>query len=323
MDVKFTLKDENGLPKITTKDEGIVGRKSFSKYGFETYRRYENIFFNKIFAHNKIKNDPKLKKSIKKYMDFVAMDKAGFATDPKTGRFISSTFTDAYKKLGVTGNVLHLIGPDSGLTRQAKQELYRSFDPAFFKSYTNYIAKKRRAAEAYTKNVQFIQDRLYPNKKPGFLMQQIRNQQTKEINALKKIFDVSKLPQELDMGYSIDHPQGIARAAQSNNPTVMRQSLKQLLGMTSARNTALGFGGFSQQRNQYIKNIEQGKSVKANLKKLNKLTSDAYSDYFKGDAYTIKNNKVISTGGFNKFKTTQPQRFKMYFEELYKTKEGR
>ena len=105
------------------------------------------------------------------------------------------------------------------------------------------------------------------------------NQMKKEGKALRKIFDVSNLPSELL--YSMDHVHGISAAAQSGNKIYMQRAVDDMIGMTMGQNKALGYGGYSHNRNELMRKINAGESVKKNLAELNELAKSGYGDYFK------------------------------------------
>ena len=84
----------------------------------------------------------------------------------------------------------------------------------------------------------------------------IKRQMRAETQALQKIFNVKNLPPELV--YSLDHVHGISAAAQSGNKAYMKRALNDLVGMTKAQNTALGWGGYSHNRNELMRKINAG-----------------------------------------------------------------
>ena len=73
-----------------------------------------------------------------------------------------------------------------------------------------------------------------------------------EHKALAKLFDVKQLPKELELGYSIEHTQGLAAAVKSDNINILKAARKDLAGMTWRRNMHLGWrgGGFEQTRGE-------------------------------------------------------------------------
>ena len=272
-----------------------------------------DIFFDKVFYRNKIRTTPEFKNKISNYMDFITMDKRNMH-DAK-GRFMKAEAMDLYKKV-LDKDVVYLLSKDSNLLGSQKNIVFTSFDKSFSDKYNAYIDKVNRANEAYKKNISIIEKTL--GKKQGTIF----NQMKKEGKALRKIFDVSNLPSELL--YSMDHVHGISAAAQSGNKIYMQRAVDDMIGMTMGQNKALGYGGYSHNRNELMRKINAGESVKKNLAELNELAKSGYGDYFKGkgNAYEIKNKKVVPTKEFS-FSTTREQRFGQYFKELYKTKKGK
>ena len=272
-----------------------------------------DIFFDKVFYRNKIRTTPEFKNKISNYMDFITMDKRNMH-DAK-GRFMKAEAMDLYKKV-LDKDVVYLLSKDSNLLGSQKNIVFTSFDKSFSDKYNAYIDKVNRANEAYKKNISIIEKTL--GKKQGTIF----NQMKKEGKALRKIFDVSNLPSELL--YSMDHVHGISAAAQSGNKIYMQRAVDDMIGMTMGQNKALGYGGYSHNRNELMRKINAGESVKKNLAELNELAKSGYGDYFKGkgNAYEIKNKKVVPTKKFS-FPTTREQRFGQYFKELYKTKKGK
>ena len=195
-----------------------------------------------------------------------------------------------------------------GATRKAVMET------AFGDLWSTYRDATDKLGAAYRKNSKLI-DEFLGGKNI------LHKASVKEHDALRKIFNVSKLPDALT--YNIDHMYGISEAAReinSANPSKarVRAIVNNTLGMTKKRNMKLGLDGYSFKRKNLVNQINAGKNVDANLIKLNKATKAAYNI---DNAYEIKQGKV--TPGKSFVGQTRPERFKMYFEEIYKTKPGK
>ena len=142
----------------------------------------------------------------------------------------------------------------------------------------------------------------------------------REGKALKKLFDVKQLPDELKLGYSIEHTQGLAAAMKTNNKDIIRAASKDLAGISLKRNMDLGFfSGFERNRGNYIQKIQEGLknkvSVDKTIKDLNKMVRSEYKDLSDVKTpYSIVDNK-LQVSPISKA-TTQEQRFGQYFNEL-------
>jgi len=307
------LSFSTGLPRVTTSMAETV--KPFVYEGISFYTPFQektvdpNNTFRKMFLKNKVRTTPGLKNKLKGYFDWIAIDKSkGQYHYMKPG---GQTLT-SYKKL-MDKDLVYLLSPDSKLRGSTTYEFFNSFDKDFSNSYNNYQNKIKTGSEVWRKSANLIEKEL------GWKKDSILKSMEKERNALKKIFDVSRLPE--GMGYSIEHGQGITAAAQSGDKKLMELATKDLIGTTQELNRAAGFGGFEHNRNALLRDIRAGINVKDNITSLNKLSRSAYKDFgFKGNMYSMKDgqltSKPISTA------LTQEERFGQYFKQIAKTKEG-
>ena len=170
----------DGLPLVTSKDVTVKGSKPFKMEGFDYFKearfhgpgatsgKHATIFYDKVFAKNKLRTNPKLFNRVKKYMDFIALNKMGMI-NPKTGQYQSAKMTKLYQDIGVDKSILHLLGNDSGLGQTAKYDFFNSFNPAFSKAYNSYMDKILRNSRSYNRNVATIQKALYPGQPEGWL----------------------------------------------------------------------------------------------------------------------------------------------------------
>ena len=304
---------EFNLPNVTTTRVGKAGKKPFTYEGFNLHTMFENpkepgkymAQWKKMFMKNKIRTTPGLKKDILEYFKFINKDKRG-----KVWR--QEGTVKAFKDI-MNKDVIYLMSPDSGITGHGKESLFNSFDDAFNKEYNKY-AKKINLGSNWKEAAAKIEKQL--GYKPGHILKSM----SKERKALQKLFNLKELPHELR--YSLEHGQGIAAAAKTNNPVIMQRAMDDLIGTTVRQNKALGWGGFEATRNALMRDIMAGNNVTDNIKSLNELSRGAYKDFgLKGKMYSMKDGQLTSKPITTAF--TQEERFKQYFKEIDKTKEGR
>jgi len=138
----------------------------------------------------------------------------------------------------------------------------------------------------------------------------------KQSDLLKEIFDVTAL--EPGLNFNLDHAEGVAEIAKMKDKEDIARGLKNLIGMTSARNYELGWRGYSTKRKSLMNNIYQGKDVDKNIQELNDLTKSVYPEVKGKDAYKMVDNKIVPTENFNF--TYEPEKaFRQYFTELTST----
>ena len=310
---KIQITTKTGFPNLSTSKgkESAVSKNPFS-YNDVTFYTPENpsgmdkykAQWKKIFYKNKIQTTPGLKENVKKYFDFINLDKRG-----ATGGQTIESFKNILDK-----DVLFLLSEkDSGLQKGSKFEVFNSFDD-LAKSYNEFTAKINRS-ETWKENANLIEKEL------GLKKNSIKNSMVKEQKAAAKFFGLNDL-KGTGLEYSIEHGQGLSAAARSGNKDLMRTALKDLIGTTKMQNTAAGFGGFEATRGALIRDIEAGVNVKDNVSSLNKLTKDAYKDLgVKSNIYSIKDGKLASKPITTA--TTQADRFSQYAETIYKDPKGK
>ena len=305
------------LPNITTSRglESAVTKRPFTYEGFTFYTNLESSDekisksksqWRKAFFKNKIRTIHGLEKKMKAYFDFI--------NTPGVG----TKKTMAFKEFADKDVLYILSNEDSGLIKKSRYELFNSFK-SLAKPYNDFTSKINRS-ETWKQNANLIEDNLrslpeYKNKPKNW----IKNSLTAEGKKIKKLFDLKGLPDGL--GYSIEHGQGISAAAKTGNVEIMKRAVNDLIGTTRRHNTQLGFHGFEANRNALIREIMEGRNVKANIKSLNTLAKDVYKDFgLKGNMYSIKNgvltSKPISTA------LTETDRFRQYAIQLAKDPEG-
>ena len=150
----FNLATPNlNLPNITsaqdvrTKQKGA--KTDLTAFTYDDVRFYNNqegtkalqnkvlAQYRKIFYKNKIQTNPALRQGLKKFYDFMAMDKAGL---PQGGGLTIRDFL----KTEVTDDVKFLIDREaSGLDKGAKKEVFHSF-PDLKNNYDVFTASKAK-----------------------------------------------------------------------------------------------------------------------------------------------------------------------------------
>ena len=266
--------------------------------------------FRKVFFENLLINNPEFKKGLDDYFDFFLENKSGKGYN----QFNKVTLPQGAK------DAMFWLSPDSGVFGVGRADMFAKI-PAYSKIFREYQDKFRRSNDINRSSLFKLE------KKLGLPRRTLSNEMRKEHKALAKLFDVKQLPEELKLGYSIEHTQGLAAAIRSDNPNILKAARKDLAGMTWRRNMDLGWrgGGFELTRQQYIKDIQEGllkkKDMTKDIKSLNKMVSTEYKDIgAPKDIYSIKNNKLVTSSISPA--TTQEQRFGQYFSQLAKEKAG-
>ena len=266
--------------------------------------------FRKVFFENLLINNPEFKKGLDDYFDFFLENKQAKGYN----QFNKATLPRGAK------DAVFWLSPDSGVFGVGRADMFAKI-PAYSKIFREYQDKFRRSNDINRSSLFKLE------KKLGLPRRTLSNEMRKEHKALAKLFDVKQLPEELKLGYSIEHTQGLAAAIRSDNPNILKAARKDLAGMTWRRNMDLGWrgGGFELTRQQYIKDIQEGllkkKDMTKDIKSLNKMVSTEYKDIgAPKDIYSIKNNKLVTSSISPA--TTQEQRFGQYFSQLAKEKAG-
>jgi len=259
-------------------------------------------FYKRLFYAGQIDTNPKLKKDIDNYFKTIALNKGrGFG-------FTEAELKKAYEVIASNPDVPYMLSSDAEINASMKQTLFEKR----FKSYKPYREKVSAANINYKKNIKNLE------KITGI---PITKQIKKEHNSLKKILDISTLPDELK--YSIDHLYGVSEAVKNpKNKKFATEVANNLIGGTAFQNTNAGFGGYSVKRKSLINNINEGKNVTKSLNRLNELTAEFYPK-FKNlkQPYKIVNGELTFAKGFKG--ETQSERFTSYAKEIDKTKQGK
>ena len=266
--------------------------------------------FRKVFFENLLINNPEFKKGLDDYFDFFLENKSGRANQ----------ITGKLKLPQGAKDAMYWLSPDSGVYGVGRADMFAKI-PAYSKIFRKYQDKFARSNDVNRSSIRILE------KKLNLPARTLVNEMRREHKALAKLFDVRQLPAELELGYSLEHTQGLSAAVKSDNMNILKAARKDLAGMTWRRNKDLGWrgGGFELTRQQYIKDIQEGllnkKDVTTDIKNLNKMVSSEYKDIgAPKDIYSIKNNKLVTSSISPA--TTQEQRFGQYFSQLAKEKAG-
>ncbi|SVA30738.1 uncharacterized protein METZ01_LOCUS83592 [marine metagenome] len=317
---QVNLFSKDGLPNLS-RSIGEAGTSIFEYEGFKTvdlgqrgstpvkknptkWLSYESLL-RKIFYKNKIRTDPKLFNNIKEYFNFITTNKRAVE-----GRELMKNFKP-------DPDVLYLLdSTKSKLDNAPKGDIFSSFGDEFKASYENYRHKMLRG-ERWRRNAKIIEDTLGKNEIKRLTgADTIKLAMDREGRALKKIFDFTKLPEDLKLSYTLDHGQGIAAAVKSGNKNIMRLAVTDLIGTTAQANEKLGLSStgneaFETKRSKLVQAIVEGDTSK--LKDLNEITEKAYG---KKNVYKIVNGELISSR-VSSAKDAQG-RYKQYIEKIAK-----
>ena len=294
----------HGLPNVGAKDSKLP----FNKYNIETFlsqgenpeTAYKN-YFKKLFFSGKIETDENLRKGINDFLNYEISDKR------------KSTF-NAPENMD---EIIYLVADNKTGTGKFRSNIIKKYFP---ETMDKYIKKKGRSSDLYNQKRALIESKLGPEKLKEILGEtSIEKFMRKQSNILKEVFDVSAL--EPGLHFNLDHAEGIAEIANMENKEDIARALKNLIGMTSARNYELGWRGYSTRRKSLINQIKQGTDVEENLNELNKITGEAYPELKGQQAYNLKNGQLITTKDFD-FKYSPEKAFGQYFTELSTKEKG-
>ena len=292
----------HGLPNIGAKDSKL----SFDKYdvgnffsqGENAEQSYKN-YFKKLFLSGKIATDSNLRNGINQFLNYETSDKRKITFDPPKN----------------IDEVLYAVANEEIGTGKLRSNIIKKYFPDTMKKY---MEKKNRSSTLYDQKLATIEKQLGPTKLKEILGGEtsIRVFMRKQSDLLKEIFDVTAL--EPGLNFNLDHAEGVAEIAKMKDKEDIARGLKNLIGMTSARNYELGWRGYSTKRKSLMNNIYQGKDVDKNIQELNDLTKSVYPEVKGKDAYKMVDNKIVPTENFNF--TYEPEKaFRQYFTELTST----
>ena len=270
-------------------------------------------FFKSIFLSEKLVKDPQLKNAATEYMKYATENKIRM---PYAERQAKLNNLERNPRLQEAISLIE----DADLKATGKSKFFNS---QFGNVYTSYVNKS--GGDAYSKHIKLIEKTLGPKLLKEMMgTTSIKTFMLNERKALQEMFDTSPLTKGkspmTSLGYSTEHVLGIADIARMKDKKEMARALNTLSGMTTKKNAYLGRTVFNGSRKSLINQINKGINPKENLTKLNKLINK-YTD-IKGTPGKIVNGKFKYNEAAFKT-TTQPQRFKQYFTELYNIPEGR
>ncbi len=295
----YNATNRAGFPTVGTKSE------PFKIGNIVVAEQKPEISYRKIFFENKLNTDADFKKSVDDYFEFFAENKQG-----QGNQFLKIKPPPGAK------DAMFWLSPDSGVTGVARADMFAKI-PGYAELFRNYQDKFNRANAENVNSLRILE------KKLNLPRRTLTNEMRREHRALAKIFDVKQLPEELKLGYSIEHTQGLAAAVKSDNKNILKAARKDLAGMSLAKNMGLGWGlsgdSFERTRSAYINNIQENllknKNVTKDVNNLNKMVYSEYKDISSNKTpYSIINNK-LQTSPISSA-TTQTDRFGQYFNEL-------
>jgi len=276
----FLPTNTSGFPSLYRSNLSLA-KQPFKFEGFITDPNNPDLGLRKGFFKNKVldKTKPLFKQKLDEYFEYILKNKSG----------LNNQFKQTGKMPGGMGDVVYWMTPDSlgtppsGVFGVARTAMFRGLGGGYEKKFKDYIDKTNRSNTARLKYFDQLEKKIRVDGKKlpkGSIATMMR----KEGNALRKLFDVKQLPPEFhgfNLGYSVEHTQGLAAALRSNNMNLINQAYKDLAGMSHARNLELGwYSGFEKMRGEYIRDIEaglkEGTDVTKNLNKLNKMVGGEY-----------------------------------------------
>ncbi len=289
-----------GLPTVSVNKKPL-----FKRGNIEVPVQKAETAFRKIFFDDKLKNDANFKKAVDDYFEFFAENKSG-----QGNQFLKVKPPEGAR------DAMFWLSPDSGVTGVSRTDMFSKI-PGYAQLFRAYQDKFSRANAENVKSLSILEQKL------NLPRRTLANEMRREHRALAKIFDVKQLPEELKLGYSIEHTQGLAAAVKSDNKNILKAARKDLAGMSLAKNMGLGWGlsgdSFERTRSAYINNIQENllknKDVTKDVNNLNKMVYSEYKDISSNKTpYSIINNK-LQTSPISSA-TTQADRFGQYFNEL-------
>ena len=233
----FNLATPNlNLPNITSAQDVRIKQKSaktdLTAFTYDDVRFYNNqegtkalqnkvlAQYRKIFYKNKIQTNPELRKGLKKFYDFMAMDKAGL---PQGGGLTIRDFL----KTEVTDDVKFLIDREaSGLDKGAKKEVLHSF-PDLKNNYDVFTASKAKLKAIERETEGKIKAGPKTSAQSDELINQIKNQ-NKIVADMKpeELVKNKKLIQSLRLVINAQTGQASFIGYTENDPRVIKKGVK-------------------------------------------------------------------------------------------------
>ena len=234
----FNLATPNlNLPNITSAQDVRMKQKKGAKtdltaFTYDDVRFYNNqegtkalqnkvlAQYRKIFYKNKIQTNPALRQGLKKFYDFMAMDKAGL---PQGGGLTIRDFL----KTEVTDDVKFLIDREaSGLDKGAKKEVFHSF-PDLKNNYDVFTASKAKLKAVQSIAEAKIKAGAKTSAQTDELINQIKNQ-NKIVADMKpeELVKDKKLIQSLRLVINAQTGQASFIGYTENDPRVIKKGVK-------------------------------------------------------------------------------------------------
>ena len=306
-----------GFPNIATAESEVP----FSKFDIGTINRASQTdttgnYFKKLFYTGKLKTDDSFRNRVERYLDYQNTDKKFYGDgNPIDREALKNQYADV---LNDSEDIRFLLESKDVGEGKFRSGIIKQFFP---EKADAFIKKKGSTGEAYKKNVatieNFLTDKQVKDTLDGY--PSIKSFMKGQSEQLKKIFDVSELPG--DLNFNTDHVEGIAEIAKLDNADDVMRGLRNLIGMTKKRNLNLGWKGYSKKRRELTDKINDGIEPQKNLDELNEITSESYPEVKNKKAYSLKNGVLSVTDNF-KFLSNPETTFKQYFTELTSTPEG-
>ena len=306
-----------GFPNIATAESEVP----FSKFDIGTINRASQTdttgnYFKKLFYTGKLKTDDNFRNRVERYLDYQNTDKKFYGDgNPIDREALKNQYADV---LNDSEDIRFLLESKDVGEGKFRSGIIKQFFP---EKADAFIKKKGSTGEAYKKNVATIENFLTDEQVIDTLdgHPSIKSFMKGQSEQLKKIFDVSELPG--DLNFNTDHVEGIAEIAKLENADDVMRGLRNLIGMTKKRNLNLGWKGYSKKRRELTDKINDGIEPQKNLDELNKITSESYPEVKNKKAYSLKNGVLSVTDNF-KFLSSPETTFKQYFNELTSSEEG-
>ena len=219
------------LPNITTtRDKNL--KKDLTPFKYNNFKFYSNLEntadqksktiaqWKKIFYTNKIETNPVLRQGLKKFYDFMAMNKAGL---PQGGGLTIRDFL----KTEVSDDVKFLIDREaSGLDKAAKKEVFHSF-PDLKNNYNKFTIDKARLKAVERETEARIKAGPKTSAQTDKLIDQIKNQ-NKIVADMKpeELLKDKKLIQSLRLVINSKTGQVSFTGYTENDPKVIKKGVK-------------------------------------------------------------------------------------------------
>ena len=264
-------------------------------------------FYKKSFHNFILKNDPELRKGVKSFMTWATQDKRGLGKQ--------SLLLEASNTWLKNNDVVNFMGEvdDLVLDKKKRGEILRKYFPKTTDSYMNKIYKIdnfRRQTISKLEKLAGVES--------GYINYNLR----KDTRDIRKILNVDKLP--LALRYSGDHIIGLKEAELLKDKNVAKQVIDNVVGKTFQQNIELGGARFGRQRRNLTKEFVNKKTTPGRKVEIVNLLNEMSEKYMPGELkYSLGNKNNLVIKNLKPQQLTQADRFKSYFEQIDKTKQGK